>query len=113
MTTELPVAPPKQSKTTILTVALVAALAGACVLFAQNKKLKSDLEQATATTTALQSDLAQAKAQISILEPLATTARQMPVSVSFREAILGDGLVLVLQNKGSETISHTALHSLW
>ena len=48
--------------------------------------------------------LEQAKSKITGLEPLAAKAREMPVSASFRKALLGSGYVLTLRNKTAKSL---------
>jgi len=59
---------------------------------------RTELEQTKAV-------LEQARMRIAQMEPLAVQARQMAIHVGFRKAILGSGLVLVLQNKTIKPIA--------
>ena len=97
---------PKQCKTSsiILGVGFIIAVIAA-VFFGvrtyslqdKNTQLQSQLEQA-------KSELEQAKTEIAQLQPLANKALQMPVSITFRQALAGAGYVLQIHNKSDKSL---------
>jgi septal ring factor EnvC (AmiA/AmiB activator) len=113
--------------TIIISIALaVAGFAGGGICFLQSRSLHarlgdttkqlqqalSDLARTQTSLTAIEKqldatkrELAQARSQIAQLEPLAAKAREMPVSVGFRDALLGSGRVLIMHNKTGKPLS--------
>ncbi len=96
---------PKQSKTPIILGIGLALAVIAAVFFGvrmnalsdKNTQLQSQLDQT-------KSELEQAKAEIAQLQPLATKALQMPVSITFRQALAGAGYVLQIHNKSGKNL---------
>ncbi len=83
-----------------LAVAVIAALFfgfHSSALQDKNTQLQSRLDQT-------QWELARAKAKIAQLQPLATKARELPVSVTFRRAVVGAGYVIQIHNKSGKSL---------
>lgn len=77
----------------------------------ESTRLRDDLSKANAATKALQADfhfatneLTKALIEIKQLSPDAARARALPVKVSFRKAVTGDGSVLVIQNMAGRSL---------
>ncbi len=82
-------------------------------------KLRAQLEQARSETAAAKANAQKASDELAKLRPqskqtgahtvpinpMAANVKEMPLSVSFRKALLGDGNAVVLQNTSSQTLS--------
>lgn len=104
--TAVPVTPSKQSKapTIILGIAFTVALIAAVLLFIRANALQDKIAQLQSQLDQTQSLLNQANNQIAQLQPLAQKARQMPVSITFRQALMGGGYVVQFHNKSGKNL---------
>ncbi len=98
--------PPKQGNTiTIILGVCLAAVVIAAVFFAfRASALQNKVTEQQTQLNQAQAQLEQAKAEIAQLQPLATKALQMPIFITFRQALAGAGYVLQIHNKSGKKL---------
>lgn len=93
--------PPKEGNTStvnFLHASLIVAGLAAIFFFVRMDNLQGNVNQ-------LQRQLAAAQSEIELLRPLAEKARELPVKVTFRKAVLGNGYVLGIHNTSQQSLS--------
>jgi hypothetical protein len=93
--------PPKEGTTStvnFLHASLIVAGLAAVIFYVRMDKLQGSVDQ-------LQRQLAAAQSELTLLRPLAEKARELPVKLTFRKAVLGDGYVLGIHNTSRQSLS--------